>query len=163
MWNTVLKFVAQILIAKFVRDRMKSVQEDFSNDAEGHFSTLKKNIAALVEHHAATFKQQLNQDMKRIANSLIGIVFIFFALLCSGLTALMWLFAIAWNSAHRDLILGVTMALPLLISIGVFLVIRHNWKKQPLFAKSIVQIENDWQVFKNGLDGTADTSDEANR
>ncbi len=163
MFNTALKFVAQLLLAKFLRDRMKNVQEDFSNNAEGHFGAVKKSIAALVENHAAIFKQQLNQDMKRAANSLIGLVFIFFALLCSGLTALMWLFAIAWNSAHRDLILGVTMALPLLISIGVFLAIRHTWKKQPLFSKSMVQIEHDWQVFKNGLDGTADTSDEANR
>lgn len=163
MFNTALKFVAQLLLAKFLRDRMKNMQEDFSNNAEGHFGAVKKSIAALVENHAAIFKQQLNQDMKRAANSLIGLVFIFFALLCSGLTALMWLFAIAWNSAHRDLILGVTMALPLLISIGVFLAIRHTWKKQPLFSKSMVQIEHDWQVFKNGLDGTADTSDEANR
>lgn len=163
MWNTALKFIAQLLLAKFVRDRMKSVQEDFSNDAEGHFGALKKNVAALVENHAAIFKQQLNQDMKRAANSLFGLVFIFFALLCSVLTALMWLFAIAWNSAHRDVILGVTMALPLLISVGIFLAIRHTWKKQPLFSKSMIQIENDWQVFKNGLDGTADTSDEANR
>lgn len=163
MWNTALKFIAQLLLAKFVRDRMKSVHKDFSDDAEGYFSALKKNIAALVENHAAIFKQQLNQDMKRVANSLLGIIFIFFALLCSGLTALMWLFAIAWNSAHRDVILGITMALPLLISIGVFLAIRHTWKKQPLFSKSMVQIENDWQILKNGLDGTADTSDEANR
>ncbi|WP_047538508.1 phage holin family protein [Methylotenera versatilis] len=163
MWNTALKFIAQLLLAKFVRDRMKSVQEDFSNDAEGHFGALKKNVAALVENHAAIFKQQLNQDMKRAANSLFGLVFIFFALLCSVLTALMWLFAIAWNSAHRDVILGVTMALPLLISVGIFLAIRHTWKKQPLFSKSMIQIESDWQVFKDGLDGTADTSDEANR
>lgn len=42
MWNTALKFIAQLLLAKFVRDRMKSVQEDFSNDAEGHFGALKK-------------------------------------------------------------------------------------------------------------------------
>ncbi|MES2579019.1 MAG: phage holin family protein [Pseudomonadota bacterium] len=163
MLNTALKFVAQLLLAKFLRDRMKNVQEDFSNDAEGHFGAVKKSIAALVENHAAIFKQQLNQDMKRAANSLFGLVFILFALLCSGLTALMWLFAIAWNSAHRDVILGVTMALPLLVSIGIFLAIRNTWKKQPLFSKSMVQIENDWQIFKDGLDGTADTSDEANR
>ncbi len=55
------------------------------------------------------------------------------------------------------------MILPLLIAVGIFLAIRHTWKKQPLFAKSMVQIENDWQVFKDGLDGTADTSDDANR
>jgi fructose-specific phosphotransferase system IIC component len=75
----------------------------------------------------------------------------------------MWLFATAWDSPNRHIILGTTMTLPLLIAIGVFIVIRLNWKKQPLFSKSMVQIENDWHVFKNGLDGTADTSDEANR
>ena len=101
--------------------------------------------------------------MQRVANSLLGLTFIFFAMLCAGLTALMWLFAIAWNSAHRDLILGVTMVLPLLVASGIFLAIRHSWKKQPIFAKSMVQIENDWQVFRDGLDGTADTSGEATR
>ncbi|MES2637346.1 MAG: phage holin family protein [Pseudomonadota bacterium] len=124
---------------------------------------MKKNIAALVENHAAIFKSQFNQDMKRAARSLIGLAIIFFAMLCSGLTALLWLFATAWNSSNRDIILGATVVIPLLISIGIFLAIRQTWKKQPLFSKSMVQIENDWQVFKNGLDGTADTSDEANR
>lgn len=163
MLNTALKFIAQLLLAKFLRDRMKGVQDDFSKDANDHFSAVKRSIAALIEKHASIFKQQLNQDMDRAAKSLLGFIIIFFALLCSGLTAIMWLFAVAWNSAHRDVILGVTMVLPLVISIGIFLAIRHTWKKQPLFSQSMIQIENDWQVFKGGLDGTADTSDEANR
>ncbi|WP_232496453.1 phage holin family protein [Methylotenera versatilis] len=158
-----MKLAAQLLIAKFLRNRMQDAQEHFTSNAAGHFSEVKRNIAALVESHASLFRQQLNQDMKRAANSFIGLVVIFLALLCSGLTALMWLFATAWNSPHRDIILGVTMILPLLVSIGIFFAIRHTWKKQPLFSKSMVQVENDWQVFKNGLDGTADTSDEANR
>jgi len=163
MWNTVFKIAAQLFIAKFLRNRMQDAQENFTSNAHGHFSAVKKNIAALLESHAVLFKQQLNQDMKRAANSFFGFVFIFFALLCSLLTALMWLFATAWNSPHRDAILGATMILPVLVSIGIFLAIRYSWKKQPLFSKSMVQIENDWQVFKNGLDGTADISDEANR
>ena len=163
MWNTVFKIAAQVFIAKFLRNRMHDAQENFTNNAQGHFSAVKKNIAALLESHAVLFRQQLNQDMKRAANSLFGFIFIFFAILVSLLTALMWLFATAWNSANRDAILGVTMILPVLISIGVFLAIRHSWKKQPLFSKSMVQIEKDWQVFKGGLDGTADISDEANR
>ena len=163
MWNTVLKLVGQLLIAKFLRGDMQSAEVNMSNKAQSHFGAVKQSVAALVESHAALFKAQFHSDMQRVANSLLGLTFIFFAMLCSGLTALMWLFATAWNSAHRDLILGVTMVLPILIAVVVFLIIRHNWKKQPLFAKSMVQIENDWQVFRNGLDGTADTSDEATR
>ena len=163
MWNTVLKLVGQLLIAKFLRGDMQNAEVNMSNKAQSHFGAVKQSVAAQVESHAVLFKAQFHSDMQRVANSLLGLTFIFFAMLCSGLTALMWLFATAWNSAHRDLILGVTMILPILIAVGVFLVIRHNWKKQPLFAKSMVQIENDWQVFRSGLDGTADTSDEATR
>ena len=163
MWNTVLKLVGQLLIAKFLRGDMQNAEVNMSNKAQSHFGAVKQSVAALVESHAVLFKAQFHSDMQRVANSLLGLTFIFFAMLCSGLTALMWLFATAWNSAYRDLILGVTMFLPILIAVGVFLVIRHNWKKQPLFAKSMVQIENDWHVFRNGLDGTADTSDEATR
>lgn len=162
MWTTVFKIAAQVFIAKFLRNRMQDAQEHFTSNAQGHFSAVKKNIATLLESHVVLFKQQLNQDMKRAAKSFLGFIFIFFAIMCSVLTGLMWLFATAWNSANRDVILGITMVLPLIISIGVFLAIRHSWKKQPLFAKSMVQIENDWQVFKHGLDGTADISDEAN-
>lgn len=163
MWNTAFKLIAQLLLAKFVRNRMNSVQENFTSDAQGHFSAVKKNIAALVENHAVIFKQQLNQDMQRVTKSLLGLAVIFFAVLCSGLTALLWIFALAWNSANRDIILGTIVTLPILVSIGIFLVIRQTWKEKPLFSKSIEQIESDWQVFKKGLDGTADISDEANR
>ena len=163
MWNTVLKLVGQLLIAKFLRSHMQDAEINMSNNAQSHFSAVKQSLAALVESHAALFKAQFHSDMQRVAKSLLGLTFIFFAMLCSGLTALMWLFATAWNSAHRDLILGVTMLLPILIAIGIFLAIRHTWKKQPIFAKSMVQIESDWQVFRGGLDGKADTSDEATR
>lgn len=162
MWNTALKLLAQFLIAKFIRNRMHDADNHMSNNTQTHFSALKHSMAALLESHAALFKLQFHNDMQRIAKSLLGLTFILFAMLCSGLTALMWLFATAWNSANRDLILAATLILPLIIAIGVFLAIRHSWKKQPLLAKSMVQIENDWQVFKNGLDDTADTSDEAN-
>ena len=163
MWNTVFKIAAQVFIAKFLRNRMQDAQENFTSNAHGHFSAVKKNIAALLESHAVLFKQQLNQDMKRVAKSLLGFIFIFFAISSSLIIGLMWFFATAWNSAHRDAILGATMILPALISMGIFLAIRHSWKKQPLLTKSMVQIEKDWQVFKAGLDGTADISDEANQ
>ncbi len=161
MLNTVLKLVMQFMIAKFIRSRMQNVHDEAPGST--HLGGLKRSMAALLESHAALFKNQFNNDLKRVANSLLGLMFILFATICAGLTGLMWLFAIAWNSPHRELILGTTMVLPIIISIGVFLVIRQSWKKQPLMQQSMIQIEQDWQVFKNGLDGTADTSDEANR
>jgi uncharacterized membrane protein YqjE len=163
MWKTALKLVAQLLIAKFLRNHMQDAENNMTNNAQHHFSAVKQSVAALVESHAALFKAQFHSDMQRVAKSLLGLTFIFFAMLCSGLTALMWLFATAWNSPHRDAILGVTMILPIIIAIGIYLAIRYTWKKQPLFEKSMVQIESDWQVFRQGLDGTADTSDEATR
>ncbi len=163
MWNTALKLVGQLLIAKFLRNRMHNAENNMSNSAQHHFSAVKNSLAALVENHAALFKAQFHSDMQRVAKSMLGLTLILFAMLCSGLTALMWLFATAWNSPNRDIILGTVMILPLLIAVGIFFAIRHTWKKQPFLAKSMVQIENDWQVFRGGLDGTADISDEATR
>ena len=163
MWNTALKLVGEFLIAKYLRNRILDAGNDSSSNTRNHLGAVKQSIATLIESHAALFKAQFHTDMQRVAKSLLGLAFIFFAMLCSGLTALMWVFASAWNSTNRDIILGTVMILPLLIAVGIYLAIRNTWKKQPLFAKSMVQIENDWQVFRQGLDGTADTSDDANR
>ncbi|MES2546354.1 MAG: phage holin family protein [Pseudomonadota bacterium] len=160
MLNTVLKLVAQLMIARFIRNR---VEEHVSHDTSSHFGAVKSSVAALLESHAALFKSQFQQDLKRLVNSFIGYMFILFAAFCSGVTGLMWIFATAWNSPNRDIILGTTMILPIILGIAVFVVIRQSWKKQPLLQQSMIQIEQDWQVFRNGLDGTADTSDEANR
>lgn len=163
MWKTALKLVAQLLIAKFLRNHMQDAENNMTNNAQHHFSAVKQSMAALVESHAALFKSQFHRDMQRVAKSVLGLTIIFFAMLCSSLTALMWIFATAWNSAHRDAILAATIILPIILAIGIYLAIRYTWKKQPLFEKSIVQIENDWQVFREGLDGNADPLNEASR
>lgn len=166
MWKIALKLITQYALAKFLRERTHEAQYATGNSdstSNSEFSKLKKSMAALLESHASSFKAEFNYDIHRVVYSLLGLMFVMFAAICSGLIALMWLFAIAWNSSNRDIILGTTMILPLLIAVGVFFVIRSNWKKRPLLSKSMVKIENDWQVFRNGLDGTADISDEANR
>ena len=160
MLKTVLKLVAQFMIARFIKS---SLEGQATHDVKNNFSAVKSSVAALLESHAVLFKSQFHQDLKRLVNSFIGYMFILFAAFCSGVTGLMWIFATAWNSPNRDIILGTTMILPVILGIAVFFVIRQSWKKKPLLQKSMVQIEQDWQVFRNGLDGTADTSDEANR
>ena len=151
MWQT----AAKLLLFVFLRNRVNHVKHDFSG--------VKENLAALAESRAAIFKRNFNNEVQRLANSLIGLIFLLLAAVCSGLTGIIWLFSIAWNSPHRDTILGVTMIVPLFIAVGIYTYISRSWKKEPLFQESIKQIEDDWQVFRHSLDGTADISDEANR
>ena len=168
MWTTVLKFLAIL----FLKNRMEFAKVNFFNKLNASSSDnlsklklnrLKENIAAMAESRAAIFKHNFNQDIHRVVNSLFGVMLIFLAAILSLLTGLMWIFATAWVSPHRDVILGLTMILPILIAVGVYLFIRRSWQKQPILHQSIVQIENDWLVFRAGLDGTADISDDANR
>ena len=173
MWTNAIKFVAVL----FLKNKIQHVKSQFlnilntnsSNDVHEDntkqlkFNQFKLNLAAMAESRAAIFKQNLNDDVSRVVNSLLGFMLILMAALVSLLTALMWIFATAWNSPNRDLILGVTMVIPIFLAVGLYFYIRTSWKKQPILHQSITQIENDWQVFRAGLDGTADISDEANR
>ena len=163
MWITALKFLAIL----FFKNRMEFAKDNFFNKLDTNSSDdlnrLKENIAAMAESRAAIFKQNFNYEVRRVVNSLFGFMLILLAAILSLLTGLMWIFATAWVSPHRDIILGVTMILPILIAVGVYLLIRRSWHKQPILHQSIVQIESDWLVFRAGLDGTADISDDANR
>ena len=163
MWTSALKFIAILLL----KNRMHFVRSNFFNkpnaNSSENLNQLKQSIAAMAESRAAIFKQNFNFEAKRVVNSLFGFMLILLAAMLSMLTGLMWLFATAWVSPYRNIILGTTMILPILIAAGVYFYIRRSWQKEPILHQSIVQIESDWQVFKAGLDGTADTSDEANR
>ena len=161
MWTTALKFLAVL----FLKNRVQFAKVNFFNKLNSNSSDdlnqLKESIAALAESRAAIFKQNFNHEVRRVVNSLFGFMLIFLAAILSLLTGLMWLFATAWVSPHRDIILGATMILPILIAVGVYLFIRRSWQKQPILHHSIAQIESDWLVFRAGLDGTADISDDA--
>lgn len=163
MWTTALKFIAIL----FLKNRMEFVKVNFFNklnaNSNDDLNRLKENIAAMAESRAAIFKQNFNYEVRRVVNSLIGFMLILLATIFSMLTGLMWLFASAWASPNRDIILAITMLLPIFIAVGVYFYICRSWQKQPILHQSMVQIENDWQVFRAGFDGTADVSDDANR
>ena len=163
MWTTALKFLAVL----FLKNRVQFAKVNFFNKLNSNSSDdlnqLKESIAALAESRAAIFKQNFNHEVRRVVNSLFGFMLIFLAAILSLLTGLMWLFATAWLSPQRDIILGATMILPILIAVGVYLLIRRSWQKQPILHQSIAQIESDWLVFRAGLGDAADISDEANR
>jgi uncharacterized membrane protein YqjE len=155
MWKTALKLLAVV----FFRNRINNVTSDFNNN----FGAVKENIAVMAESRAAIFKQNFNDDLQRLVNSLFGFMVILLTAVCSGLTGILWLVASAWSSPNRNIILGTTMILPLLIGISVFVFIRYSWQKEPLFSRSIKQIETDWSIIRGDLDGTADISDEDNK
>lgn len=158
MWQTGLKLLAVYLVRKY----MNQAKDHLENDSNEEFNAVKQKMAILAEHRAALYKKNFNDEMTRISNSLLGLMLMLLSAALAGLTAIMWIFAVAWNSPQRDIILGLTMLVPLLVGGAIFAVIRHSWKKEPLFDKTMLQIESDWQAFRFGLDGTADISDEAN-
>ena len=184
MWKSAVKF----LIILFLKNRFQFIKNNFFNklksnqkpnlafnlqsnelhDSNLHslhneFDSLKKNLALMAESRATFFKRNFNQEAQRVVGSLMGFMFMLVAVVFAGLVGIMWIFALAWNSPNRELILGITMFVPIVAAVIIFITIRNTWKKEPLLAQTMKQIENDWLVFSGGLDGTADTSEAANQ
>jgi membrane protein DedA with SNARE-associated domain len=133
------------------------------SEAKQDLIAVKDNAADYAESRTWLIKQNIMQDLQRIVNSFIGFLVMFSAIIFSGLLGLMWLFATAWQSPNRALILGIAMLVPLCISAIIYGVIKNSWKKKPLLIDTSELISKDWQSFRHGLDGTADTSEEANQ
>lgn len=155
MWKTALK----LAVFMFLRSKINHVKDDIGSS----FGAVKENIAILTESRALIFKQNFNRELHRLSNSLLGFMFMLLAAACSGLTALMWLFAIAWSSPNRNVILSITILVPLLVGIGIYLYIRESWKKEPLFDTTMTQIQSDWQLFRSGLQSVAEEIEDSNR
>jgi uncharacterized membrane protein YqjE len=153
MWKSLIKFLAVL----WLKNRMEFIRSNFFNklntNSNDDLTKLKETIAVLAESRAAIFKQNFNHEINRVVNSLFGFMLILLAAILSLLTGLAWLFAVAWNSPNRDLILGSTVLLPILVAVVVYFYIRQSWQKQPLLQQSIWQVESDWQLFRNGFDG----------
>lgn len=151
MFASVLKMITLYLIGNRI------------SEAKNDLIEVRENAANYAESRTRRIKKNVMQDLQRIVNSFIGYMIMFSAIIFSGLLGLMWLFATAWESPHRELILGASMLVPLCISAVIFTVIKSSWQQKPLLAETTALISKDWQSFRHGLDGTADISDEANR
>ena len=151
MFASVLKMITFYLIGNRI------------SEAKNDLIEVRENAANYAESRSRRIKENVMQDLQRVVNSFIGYLIMFSAIIFSGLLGLMWLFAAAWQSPNRELILGVSMLLPLCISAVIYTVIKSSWQKKPLLNDTTQLISKDWQSFRHGLDGTADISDEANR
>ena len=150
MWKAAIK----LAILYMLRNRFSEAKTRLKGD----LNKIKDSFADLAEGRAVIFKKNLNNELHRIVNSLMGYMLIVVAIMCSSITAIIWLAATALNSPYRNLIFSITILLPLFTGLIIFLMIRHSWKKEPLFHQSIDQIKQDWQLFREAGDLDTDTS-----
>ena len=141
MWKTALKLAMLFML----RNRFDMAKEHLKND----LGKIKNSIADLTESRAIIFKQNFNDELVRLVRSLMGFMLIVIAITCSCITAIIWLAATAWTSPHRDIIFGVTILLPIIIAIAIYIRIHASWNKESLFNQSIKQIEHDWHLFRD--------------
>lgn len=148
MLGTALKLVFTILL----NSRLSK--------AKGNLSSFKENVADYTESRAGIIKGNIDSDLRRIVKSFIGILLIFTCFIFAGIIGLAWLFAIAWSSESRDIILGFTMSVPIIIGFIMLIIIRSSWKTKPLLDGAVSLITEDWKIFRYGLDGSKVISNE---
>jgi hypothetical protein len=139
MFSTVLKIVSLYFM------------KQHATQTKQHVTMFADHAADYAETRVLFIKNNLSQDLERMTNSFIGLMIMFAGILFSGMMALLWLFAIAWESADRVLILACFILIPILLSVIVFFVISSMWKNKPLMDTSIALIARDWQVIRGGL------------
>jgi hypothetical protein len=142
-----LKTALKLAVFLFLRSRAKNTRPGPSD----HLSAVKENMAHMAEMRAAIFKQNFIHELRRIGTSIIGFLFMIVAAISSGIIGLLWVFALAWTSPDRNVILTIALILPLLIGVGIYLYLRNSWKKEHLFEKTLLQIETDWRLFRQGV------------
>jgi hypothetical protein len=143
MWQIILKLIAVYLL----RNRLNQAKSNIQHD----FTAAKENLASIFERHATQFKEECTEELKRISRSIIAFICMILAGTLTGLTALLWIFATAWNSQNRTMILICTIGAGSLIVLSIALFISHQWKRKALFEHTINSIESDWLIFKEGL------------
>jgi len=132
MWRTLLKLVAM----KFVGHRL-------------HLVVVQ--LLAFIERRAHIFIQSMGDEWSRLLKTVIGFIVVFTALVFSALIGAAWIVAIAWESPSRDLILGISMLIPLLLVLVVAIYLRSIWHKKPYLESARNQMDSDWQVLRGAI------------
>jgi hypothetical protein len=140
MLSTLLKLITMY----FINQRVEQSKQ--------HVSVFAKNAADYAESRARFIKSDLMVDLDRMTNSFVGFLIMFAGIIFSGMMALLWIFAIAWNSDYRVLILAFIITTPLILSAIIFYAIRNMWKNSPLLNASTELIARDWQAIRKGLE-----------
>lgn len=131
--------------------------------AKHRLSNIKEEVADYTESRVEIVKANFQADVQRIVNSFMGFLVALALFVFAGILGLMWLFAVAWSSPNRELLLGAAILIPLLIGLITLARIMLLWRSKPLMAESTRLIANDWRSFRYGLDGSAEATAEASQ
>lgn len=148
MLGSVIKFIAFYLLGNRISAAKQELQQ------------VKETAADYAEDRAEAIKNNALEDASRVVNSLIALLFMFCAIIFSGLLGMMWLFASAWSSPHRAIILSIAILIPLCVSAVIFLALKASWQKKPLLSNISQLISNDWKVFRRGLVDMVDKAED---
>lgn len=132
MWRTLLKLVAM----KFIGHRL-------------HLVVMQ--LLAFIERRAHIFILNMGDEWNRLLKTVIGFILVFTALVFSALIGAAWIVAVAWESPSRDLILGLSMVLPLVLVMGIAIYLRGLWHQKPYLESTRNQLGSDWQVLRGAL------------
>lgn len=137
MWGALVRLIAM----KFVGNRLQLFGLQLMNVVERRTHILSGNLS--LEWH-------------RLVKTLISFFVVSAALVFAGLIGLAWLIAIALDSPSRNLILGIALATPLVVALGLALYIRQLWHQRPFLHLYRDQVDQDWRTLKTALDDVPD-------
>jgi hypothetical protein len=123
---------------------------------------IKESAANYAETRAIIVKNNLMHDLERVVGSFLGYLTILTSVVFAGFIGLLWIFFTAWDSPNRVYILGIMMLIPLIFGALIFAYIKKSWVEKPFMDESNYLIAKDWQIFRHGLEGSTDTSNEDN-
>lgn len=145
-----LKTIIKLFAIYFVNKRLSNVKENLSG--------VKNSVTDYAESRAGFVRDDFLQDLQRMLNTVLGYLFVFTALVLAGVITLMWVFAIAWDSPNRGLILSAIILMLLFTSASIYGVIKHKWKNHVFMSNTSGLISHDWHLFKNNLESPAEDS-----
>lgn len=138
-----LKTIIKLVIVYFVNKQLSGAKEGLTD--------IKTSMTDYAESRAEFIRDDFLQDLQRMLNTVLAYFFVFTALVLAGVIALLWIFAIAWESPNRALILSAIIVGLLSVSIAIYATIRYKWKNDYFMSKTSGLIAHDWYLFTNKL------------
>jgi hypothetical protein len=138
-----LKTIIKLLVVYFVNKQLSGAKEGLVG--------VKASMTDYAESRAEFVRDDFLQDLQRMLNTILAYFFVFTALVLAGVIALLWIFAIAWESPNRALILSLIILGLLSVSIAIYAAIRYKWKNHYFMSNTNDLIAHDWQLFTNKL------------
>ena len=142
-----LKTIIKLLIVYFVNKQLSGAREGLSG--------VKSSMTDYAESRAEFVRDDFLHDLQRMLNTVLAYLFVFTSLVLAGVAALLWIFAIAWESPSRALILSTIILGLLSVSIAIYATIRYKWKNHFFMSNTSGLIAHDWRLFTNKLDSEA--------